>query len=72
VPFVLKYPEGRYQGYPRSSLPNNRKGHPKVDTLELARVYPTQTAAERSMAHKEGSAIPVAVVLMEPPNETGP
>jgi hypothetical protein len=65
VPLVIKYADGRFQGYPRS-YPPKRKEHPKVESLEDARVYPTQTAAERSIAHKGGVVLHVAVVLLEP------
>lgn len=66
--FVVRYPDGRFQGYPRSGSVKNRwstKTHPLVDSLDDARIYPTKTAATNSIAHNGGAVVMVAVVLLE-------
>lgn len=63
--FVIHYPDGTFQGHSRPG-PAGKPRHPKVSTVDIARVYTTETAARNSVAHKGGVVKPVAVVLLEP------
>lgn len=64
MPCVIRYPDGRFQGYPRPF--KGTTTHPKVEPLDKARVYADHGPAALSIAHKGGVVLPVAVVLLEP------
>lgn len=61
---VIRYPDGRFQGYPGKLRGSTI--HPKVEPLARARIYPEERVAKPSIAHKGGEVILVSVALLEP------